>query len=542
MDPIALFFEHNIIVVYFFYGLAFFSMGLAVWLESGHTAEFRMARAMGPLAGFGVVHGLHEWFEMFQRLGRANATNIPGWLLMDEVRLIHLVSSFILLIMFGTRLIYYSRQENGGETLTNNKPDVVRLAAWILLGVWLLSIAATWWLYEPDPAELLTAVDVLARYILGIPGALLAAWAILLEQQTFSLRGMSDTGRDLLRAALALFLYGVVGQIFPKQSFLFPSTIINSDWFAQIFGIPIQLFRAVAAALMAIFVIRALRAFELESQQRLKTADKARLAAQQEALQVQEQARLETEQLNQQLQTAMQDLSHLYHELQERDALRRELLHQVVTAQEHERQRIARELHDTTGQALTALGLGFAAVGESVQNNAELATRQLEQLKKLNMQTLDELRDLIGNLRPSVLDNLGLVPALQGQLREFESRTGVNGVLEINGRRRRLQPEVETIVFRIVQEALTNITRHAAARHVHIQLQFQPEALHLTIQDDGRGFDPQVALSPRAGRRAWGLLGMQERVSLVGGNCLIHSAPGQGTTIQITIPLDKEDH
>lgn len=540
MDPIALFFEHNIIVVYFFYGLAFFSMGLAVWLESGHTAEFRMARAMGPLAGFGIVHGLHEWFEMFQRLGRANATNIPGWLLMDEVRLIHLVSSFILLIMFGTRLIYYSHQENGGDQATG-RPDLVRLAVGVLLGVWLLSIAATWWLYEPEPAELLTAVDVLARYILGIPGALLAAWAILLEQQTFSLRGMSDTGRDLLRAALALFLYGVVGQIFPKQSFLFPSTLINSDWFAEAFGIPIQLFRAVAAALMAIFVIRALRAFELESQQRLKTADKARLAAQQEALQVQEQARLETEQLNQQLQTAMHDLSHLYHELQERDALRRDLLHQVVTAQEHERQRIARELHDTTGQALTALGLGFAAVGESVQNNAELATRQLDKLKKLSMQTLDELRDLIGNLRPSVLDNLGLVPALQGQLREFESRTGVNGALEINGRRRRLQPEVETIVFRIVQEALTNITRHAAARHVHIQLQFQPETLHLTIQDDGQGFDPQVALSPRAGRRAWGLLGMQERVSLVGGNCLIHSAPGQGTTIQITIPLDKEE-
>jgi signal transduction histidine kinase len=528
----GLFFEHNIVLVYFTYGLAFFCMGLAVWLESGHTAEFRMARAMGPLAGFGIVHGLHEWFEMFQRLGRAEVIRVPAWLLRDELHLIHLAVSFILLINFGIRLIYYSRQENDDADMARNQ-GLVRLSVGALLAVWLISLIITRALYKPEADDFLRAVDVLTRYILGVPGALLAAWAIVLEQQTFSLRGMSGTGRDLLRAALALFFYGILGQTFPNQSFLFPSTIVNSDLFFQLFGIPIQLFRAMTAAIMAIFVIRALRAFELESQQQLQTAQRARLAAQQEALTVQEQARLETEALNRQLQVA-------YQELQVREALRRDLLHQAVTAQEQERQRIARDLHDTTGQALTALGLGFAAVGESVQNNPELATNQLDKLKKLSMQALEELRDLIGNLRPSVLDDLGLVPALQGHVKAFESHCGIQTHLALNGRRRRLPPEVETTVFRIVQEALTNVARHSAARHVTIELDFQPDRLRLLIEDDGRGFDPQTAYHPPNGRRPWGLLGMQERVNLVNGQYHLRSAPGRGTAIEMIIPLEQE--
>lgn len=540
MDTITLFFEHNIIVVYFGYGLAFFCMGLAVWLESGHTAEFRMARAMGPLAGFGLVHGLHEWFEMFQRLGRAGATTIPSWLLLDEVRLAHLVLSFVLLIMFGVRLIDYSRREQSpAGTLPPFTFAQLALAA--LLLTWGISLAATWWLYRPDREQFLLAVDVLSRYILGIPGALLSAWAIVLEQQTFALRGMPGTGRDLLRAALALLFYGVIGQIFLRKSFLFPSTIINSDWFSQTFGIPIQLFRACAAMAMAIFVIRALRAFELENQQRLLTANQARLEAQQKTMALQERAHQETETLNEQLQTTMDDLSQLYRELQDREAAQRDLLHQVVTAQEQERQRIARDLHDTTGQALTALGLGLAAVGEAVSTNPELAARQLGQLKGLTGRALEELRDLIGNLRPAVLDDLGLVPAIQGFGRDFEAHSGIQTSITVSGRKQRLPPELETTIFRVFQEALTNVARHAGANQVTIQLMFRPDSLNLIIADDGRGFDPQQALQPQANRRAWGLLGMRERVALVQGQCDIQSAPGRGCTIQITIPLKKED-
>lgn len=117
MDSGASFSARNIVAVYFVYGLAFFSMGLALWLESGRTSEFRLARAIGPLAGFGIVHGLHEWFEMFQRLASAGVDNIPPWMLLEEVRIGHPLVSFVLLVIFGVRLLYSSLRDTGNEQL-----------------------------------------------------------------------------------------------------------------------------------------------------------------------------------------------------------------------------------------------------------------------------------------------------------------------------------------------------------------------------------------------------------------------------------------
>ncbi len=698
MQVLTAFFENNLTLIYFFYGLAFFCMGLLVWVESRQASSFRLAQAMGPLAGFGLLHGLHEWFEMFQRLGAAGAANIPAWLLLDEVRIAHLALSFSLLIVFGIRLIYLSR----GEQAQSEKLHAFLIAG-SLLGIWLISLLLTYWVYQPPQEEFISAVDALSRYILGIPGAALASWAIVLEQRTFQRLDMPGTGRDLLRAALALFIYGVFGQSFPRASFLFPANVINATLFGQFFGIPIQLFRAVMASLIAIYIVRALRAFEIERQRNLARANEAKLAAQEEALVIQAQSRRETEELNQELQTAVHDLSLLfdlsrslsstldrdellnqavqqicaslpyvktslvilrkhpdqplrclthagydqlpqrgtlpcnegqvlttsmlsnwqpavlvdgvveplpqavaspedtdtllpigdcllgfplgdvvsvagglvlglssemtllrrrdmellktiasqltiaienatrYGESQARETLRGELLHQIVSAQERERQRIARELHDGTGQTLTALGLGFAAASENVQHNPDLASAQLAELKVMSTQALQELRDLIRDLRPSILDDLGLVPALKSQVQSFTERTGVRAELVLNGRRQRVQPEIETIVFRIAQEALTNVAKHAHANQVTVQIGFAEKVLNLEVRDDGQGFVPHTVFEASGGNhQAWGLLGMQERVALVGGACVVHSEPGQGTAVEVSIPITTE--
>ena len=516
MDPVTEIFTQNIVVVYFVYGLAFFSMGLVVWLESRRNSEFRIARAMGLLAGFGILHGLHEWFEMFQILSQSETTNIPGWLLLDEIRIPHLVLSFLLLAIFGVRLQYAIHRKDGHEQ------RFAYVAAAALFAIWLASVLITRAVYEPNQAAIVTASDVLARYIIGIPGAILAAWAIILEQRSFKSKGMAGFGRDLRWAAWALILYGIVGQLFPKESFLFPSTVLNSQLFLDLFGIPVQFFRAVQAMIMAFFVFRALRAFEVERQQRLDSAHEARLAAQRQALETQKQAQRATDQLNR--------------ELRERETLLGQLLQKVVSAQEGERERIARELHDGTGQILTALGLGLAAAGESIRSDPDLATKQLSELKHLNAEALQELHDLIGDLRPAILDDLGLIPALKGQVREFEARTGVEAAFRVEGKRRPLRPDIETIVFRIGQEALTNIAKHAGAEHVIVELCYNERLLRLVVQDDGQGFDPEEALHVDGPRRAWGLLGMQERVALVGGACNIESQPGSGTRIEATIP------
>ena len=522
MDPLAQFFADNIIVIYFAYGLAFFIMGLMIWIESNRTSEFRISRAFGLLAGFGIIHGLHEWFEMFQLLSASGATSIPDWLLLDEVRIAHLVVSFLLLTIFGVRLLFSTHRKDGSEQ------RLAYIAAGVLLAIWIISSLVTDWIFDPEPDEYVTAVDVLSRYILGIPGALLAAWAIVLEQRSFHKRSNEGFGRSLQWAAWALILYGVVGQAFPPESFLFPSNVVNSQLFFETFGIPIQFFRAVEAALMAIFFIQALRAFELARQERLAHAQEARIAAQQESLETQRRAQKETDQLNQ--------------ELREREELLGELLRQVVTAQESERQRIARELHDGAGQILTGLGLGLAAATESVKTDPAIASSQLVELKQLNAQALNELHNLIGDLRPAVLDDLGLIPALKAQVQQFESRTGVKSEFVVEGLRRRLQPELETILFRIGQEALTNVAKHAQAQSAHMHLVFNQSCLKLIVKDDGRGFDPDKVLKTNHHERsAWGLLGIQERAALVNGVCFIISKPNSGTTIHVTVPLvDKK--
>jgi signal transduction histidine kinase len=238
-----------------------------------------------------------------------------------------------------------------------------------------------------------------------------------------------------------------------------------------------------------------------------------------------------------QFSTALQNAI-LYEQAQRREALRGEMLRQVVAAQENERQRIARELHDGPGQTLTGLGLGLAATEARFKTDPEIAIQQLTELRALNATTLQELRDIIVDLRPSVLDDLGLIPALRSQVHQLEQRTGASVVLDVTGNRRRLDPQLETIVFRIVQEALTNIVKHAHATKVTVQVTYSDEALALLVADNGAGFDvSRFAESSGQRQSGWGLMGIQERVALAAGSCTIESQPGEGTRVYAQLPL-----
>ena len=238
-----------------------------------------------------------------------------------------------------------------------------------------------------------------------------------------------------------------------------------------------------------------------------------------------------------QLSIAIENAS-LYQEVQERDAMRGELLQQIVDAQEKERQRVARELHDSTGQSLTALGLGLAAVSDNLYRNTDRAAWQLDELRSLNSQTLQDVHNLVADLRPSLLDNLGLVSALRSQVLAFRKRTGIDATFYHTGEKRREDPTIELTIYRIAQEALTNIAKHAKARMVKVRLISRPDRLCLRIRDNGQGFDTEKVLdSSQKRRESWGLLGMQERVSLIGGHFFIRSREDVGTIIQICIPL-----
>lgn len=215
----------------------------------------------------------------------------------------------------------------------------------------------------------------------------------------------------------------------------------------------------------------------------------------------------------------------------EKDAARTHLLEQLITAQEEERKRIARELHDDVGQALTSLIVGMKVVGQ-MEAAAEMGEK-LESMRHFAAETLEQVRLLSRQLRPSVLDDLGLDAALKRYADEFSQRHPAITVdlhFDLPGR---LPPAVETTLYRIVQEAMTNAARHSGGRSVSVLLGQHDRRLQAIVEDDGHGFDVEAAR--RAGRSV-GIHGMAERADLVGGHLEIESGD-DGTTIYVEVPL-----
>jgi signal transduction histidine kinase len=480
-----------IIPIYFFYGLAFFSMGMLVIAEGGRSVDARLRRALRPLAAFGLVHALNEWVEMFEAITRLGGGEPAPWLI--GFRLALLTFSFLSLAAFGSYLLAMTRR------------------AWRLSLLVPLGLTAIWAFgllllrNEYSIPVLWDVADVWTRYSLAIPAALLAAIGLIVQQRVFRQSGLVRFGRDALWAAVAFGWYGLVGQLFTRSTPLAPSTLINADLFEQIFGIPVQFFRAAMAGLAAFFVTRFMRAFQVEIDSQIARLQEARLQ-----------------------------------EAEQRENLRSELFKQAVSAQESERQRIARELHDETGQALTAIGLGLRGLSGSLRTpDLPRAAQVLHQLESLTAHSLNELQRIISDLRPSHLDDLGLPSALRWYASDLGQRNSLKMQVEVSGSEREIPAAAKTALFRIVQEALTNVVKHASATGALVKLLYEPASIRVRIIDDGAGFDPRIqALTTRT---PWGLKNMEERALLLGGTFRIESKPGKGTRVEVDLPLLETD-
>jgi signal transduction histidine kinase len=476
----------TIIVVFFTYGLAFFCMGLVVMLEGGRATDARLKHALRPLAAFGLIHGVHEWLDMFDQLNLLSEF-AGGPVVWNAVRLGLLAFSFLSLSAFGGSLLSPNERYQRLSLLV----PLAQTAVWGL-GIFMIrerfTVEALW----------LTAA-AWSRYVLAVPAALLASAGLIAQQRAFRQAGLVRFGQDSLWAAVAFAWYGLVGQTFAQASPLPPSNFFNNDLFLRLFGFPVQMLRAASAIVSAIFVIRFLRSFEVEVQQQIAELQGARLE-----------------------------------EARRREELRGELLRRVVAAQEAERQRIARELHDATGQALTALGLGLRGVAATIKQDAEQAGPHLRRLETLTATTLDELRHLIADLRPSHLDDLGLASTLRWYARELNNRVPLEVNVEIVGDEYPLDPAIKIALFRITQEALSNVIKHSGVAQASVRLCFGEREVQLAVQDLGCGFDTSGLMLPN--RPTWGLLGMEERAALLNGQCRVHSRPGQGTRVEVVIP------
>lgn len=651
MPELSAFFRANLIPIFFIYGLAHFVTGFAVLLETGRTSQLRLSRALPFLAAFGVTHGINEWIEMFSLISREIPTvaREPEWA--EIVKIGWMALSFFLLFEFAARL------------LIQLVPEYRRWLRWLpllavliyfasLLGAGVLTGSASAFAARVDLG------DMLARYTIGFPASLAASIAMLAQRRAFLRENMPQFGRDLVGASLALAWYAVLDQLVGPQTPYFPSSVLNENAFMNLVGVPVELVRTADIAILAFFVIRMMRVFEVEYARRLEAANRARFSAQEEATrelsvmfetcrilgtsldvsQLLDQA-LErivsqldpmlagsiflydpaeralivraqrvrnasvtltpaetacTKQaaqrayesgstayvaepmsgtsivsvplfaqaqatgalclahraafsnypvihtLARQLGIALEN-SRLYEQVQEKEYLRGKLLEHAVSAQEEERKRIARELHDETGQTLTALAVGLGGVEETIAQDPALAKRQISELKVLSMQAIDNLRQFVYDLRPSLLDDMGLVAALRWFAQQYAERSHLQVNVEILGDKRRLSSKIETVLFRIAQEGLNNIGRHAQATMATIRLEFRTTKAVLVVRDNGRGFDADDMLRAHPARRAWGLLGIQERMTLVGGKFSIDSAPGRGTTLRVEVPIVREE-
>jgi len=215
----------------------------------------------------------------------------------------------------------------------------------------------------------------------------------------------------------------------------------------------------------------------------------------------------------------------------------RNLSTRLESVREEEKKKIARDLHDETTQRLTSLTAYLEAAVETLPTEADEARALLRKAQALCVNIFDELHRLINELRPSSLDGFGLMAAIHSLVDSHLKTAGVNVNFKTIGKARRLPPSLEIALFRVIQEALNNIARHAHANTADVSVQYRKNGIKVSIKDDGIGFNFQEATSSKDGLRGLGLLGMRERVELMNGSLFIKSSPGHGTEITMEVPL-----
>jgi len=484
--------DQLLILVFFIYGLAFFGMGLTLALESERFPALTQARLLRPLAAFGMIHGTHEWLESYLMQSELGHIQLPGWL--PWLRLGLLIASFCSLMFYGSMtLLQHPIKPQGNQFIGLG-----------ILGLYYLGIlTSTFLTYRSGTIPWQDLLDGLTRYLFAVPGAVLAALALRAEALEARLQGQRQITVFLTWAAAGFGLYSLT-QVFVPPLDMFPARVLNTVSFRAFTGFPIQIVRTIAAVIITISLLRATQVKEKERQRQLIAVQNERLEA----------------------------LERIREELTNRESMRRELLRHTVQAQEEERARIARELHDETSQVLTAFTLDLATLSKTVSRQPGVK-ELVERLKALSKQMSQALYHLVHDLRPAQLDDLGLIPALE-YLKEDSLSKGLAVSITVEGKPRRLDPTVETVLFRVAQEALTNTVRHAHTDQAGMCLCYKTQEVILRVADSGSGFNPVESFIPP---RGWGLAGMRERVESVSGELHIDSTPDQGTTVEVVIPV-----
>ena len=476
-------------IVYFAYGLAFFSMGLILVLEASRTPSLEQKKLLLPLAVFGLLHGIHEWLEVFTLQNEELHGSLPAWITM--FRLILLALSFIALWFYGWQAFQVARAHISPFTIFG----LATLPPYILF----VLIDVLYAFYQGDITPL-RMTGSLVRYLLAVPGAAIASLGLRAGANRAKANGRQPLDTHLNWTALGFALYSATQLAVPRMNTI-TAVLINAESFTQMTGVPIQVIRTFAAIIITWNLFRAIQFLENERQAQLTAAQQARLEA-----------------------------------LEQHEIMRRDLLRHIVSAQEDERARFARELHDEMAQTLTAFTLDTGTLKQVIRPRSKAAPI-LARLQELGKQMSQSMQQMVYDLRPAHLDDLGLLPALQFMADKDGPRLGLKIEFETDGEPHRIDSLAETVLFRVAQESITNIARHAKSNKAVIRLSYLSQEIKLEISDKGIGFDPEEKfIAPRG----WGLAGMKERTESVGGRFEVRSEAKHGTTICVHIPVHQE--
>jgi signal transduction histidine kinase len=474
-----------LVPIYFAYGLAFFALGLVVFMESlRDAASIELPRLFRLLGVFALLHALHEWLEIVPSQGEGGVVD-P--ILLEWVRSGTLVLSFSMLWLYGLGM-YRAARPNATFIARFGRFTLPPYAALVLLDV-AFSLGA-------GRIDALHAFSGLTRYLFAVPSAALAAIGIWAAGAKAAREDMKPLASYLRRRALLFGAYSL-SQFFVPTMDTMLARIFSAANFYAVTEVPIQVVRTVIAFGMTWYLFR-----EVLFLEERRKAEKERVQAE----------RLRA--------------------LEAAEELRGKLLNHTIQAQEDERARISRELHDEVAQVLTALSLDLGTLKTLLPKNKR-AEEVLQRLQNLAKRLSHGMHDLVRSLRPALLDELGLEAALRSLVEREWNPRGISVRVEVEGVRARLDGAIETTIFRVAQEAITNVQRHAKARSAVIRMEYSNRGIRLVVSDDGVGFDP---LREPAASKGLGLAGMRERVEALGGEFSLKSEPGRGTRVEIDIP------
>lgn len=470
-------FAANGIIIFAIYGQAFFTLGVALAMQSMKHTRLELGKHLHWLAAFGLSHGLVEWGYVFIPI---QATYLPSGVVEGFwwLQLALMVASFVFLLQFGVRTVA--------------RPGCLRrpYRAWWVAGALLGLVVVLALGLESDQDKVRVGIEIWARYLLAVPGAVASAIGTYRSSADVEALDVPGIGRRLRVAAWSLAGYALLNLVTPAHHGYLAQWVNYAtieDWI----GVPVQLWRALVGFGILYGMIRSLPVFEVESDRMLEAA-------------------------------------------------RSEWIHRILSAQEDERRRVAHELHDEVIQELVLLCRRLDSIEDAGASLSDTVLHRVGEARAATEDLIARLRTFARDLRPATLDDLGVVASIRRLMVDLSTRTGIRWDLTVRGSPRRLARDTELGLFRIAQEAIRNVERHAAAQAIRLELTFGADTVSLRVADDGRGMAPVTCGRDLAASGRLGILGMQERAALLGGELKIRSEPGVGTTVVATVPARSE--